>query len=255
MLEWLARLPLPVETWTEQLLALAPNETAKFAAELVRAWALGDLERALNSSATELSALRHQLAATVSALEAAGFELEYVSDELPVDDAAARRWCWIVPWLLMEQDEDLLLMEEKFFPGLLDECAAGCPKREYVLDLVSHAVRDDAHATVGNGALRLREHLAQAAEWVVPARRAQAKELAEYCERLTSYARLRVVDAEEAAQRGRDLRRCSPPPSAPHVERRGPHWLVDISSSRPCEEALVIEVSTGMMSRKPWPNT
>ena len=97
--------------------------------------------------------------------------------------------------------------------------------------------------------------MAQAADWIVPARRAQDGELAEYCERLNSYARLRAVDGDEAAQRGRDLRRCSPPPTAPHVERRGPHWLVDISSSRARDEALVIEVSTGKMSRKPWPKT
>jgi hypothetical protein len=49
--------------------------------------------------------------ATVSALGGRD-ALEFEWGGTNVDEAAARRWCWIEPWVLFSQDEDLFIVRE-----------------------------------------------------------------------------------------------------------------------------------------------
>jgi hypothetical protein len=226
---------------------LASSEAYRLGRAFVEAWASGALETELlpGASAAGLRELRHTLAAAVAALQASGVDLGIETRDLNPDETTARRWCWVEPWILMSQDEDLLLMDEHLIVPLLDEAAANCPKRDYVLSVVEHGIRDGAHHQLRHGPDALAAYFAKAADWVVHARAARAADLTAYCERLASYASPGPVDAEGARVRGSDLTRCHPDPDV-HVDRKGNAWVARVSSSG-ATALLSIDVSTGVM--------
>jgi len=253
--DWRSSLPPAPDEWLAALLAMPHAEAAPLARAIVGAWVDGSLELEHVPGlrdVEQLRALRHMLAALAATLGSAGFDLDIVTGNPGIDETSARRWCWIEPWALIEQDEDLFLMDEKFYIPLLEEVGARCPKGDYAMSIVEHGIRDHTHAVLRKDPQALREHLAATSRWIPIARRARAPELAAYCERLAGYADVARVDEEGARDRGRDLSSCSPTPH-PFVARRDDVWLVDISRREPRTEALAVEVGTGKMRLEKWP--
>jgi hypothetical protein len=163
-------------------------------------------------------------------------------------DIDARRWCWVPGWYAMSQDEDLLLMRDALMRPLLEEAAAGCTKREYVLSIVEHHARDSAHHALWDGAHDLEPRLRRIGGWATLARNARALALATYLERLGSYAEARDIDEAEVQQRVYDLRRCSADASrTPAIHREGRRWVARLDRANVLEGWLVVDSTTGRM--------
>jgi hypothetical protein len=156
------------------------------------------------------------------------------------DHLALRRWCWIRPWRIWHQDEEVYLCLQGDLAVLLEEAAAGCPTRDVIVGVVSHPVRDRAHAAVRGGTFR--DHVRGAAALMPLARSARLPDLIAYLGRIVRYAGRGVVDEAEARSRVHDLTRCAPP-AAVHVERRGTRWMGDLGRS-----TLTIDAYSGAMS-------
>lgn len=247
MAHWSTTLMTAPESWAEQLLALPRREALRLSHEILGEWIAGTLEPRYALEPLDVDAvraLRHLLVGTFSALQLANFHLTVEQLQGSANEAAVRRWCWIEPWRLA-QDEEIFLMDEHLRVPLLEEAGAGCPKRDYVIAIATHAIRDEAHAAVRGGAQAAREWLAAASRWVPRARAARANDLADYCERLSSYAATRQVDADGATARATDLHSCRPA-SPTHIERRGDVWRVELAKGVEAE-TLIVEVRTGRL--------
>lgn len=146
------------------------------------------------------------------------------------DESVVRRWCWIEPWLLCSQDEDLFVMSDQWMVPLLDEAANGCTKRDYALRIVAHHVRDQAHATLRNGSDALRAKIGELLNLRAAARAANDEGLVAYLNRLDSHVRPQKVGREDAIQRVSDLWRCAAPAEV-LVEQDGDAWRAKISGS------------------------
>lgn len=167
------------------------------------------------------------------------------------NETDVRRWCWIPGLYLMSQDEDLLLMDDYNVRPLLDEAAAGCPKRDYALEIVEHHARDSVHHALWDGARDLVPRLQMIATWVPLARAAKQEQLTSYLERLASYAEPRRVDRDEARQRVLDVRRCSPDPeNEPQIVREGREWVAVLHRANITRGSLLIDADRGVMRAK-----
>jgi hypothetical protein len=144
-----------------------------------------------------------------------------------------RLWAYTGQWLITSEDEDLALMDEAFAPGLLAIAAEPqCPKREYILGIIRHWARDRAGAAAGREGFS--ELVARIAQHAVLAREANDIDLANYLQRLGSYAIPAPVDREGAHQRGLDLTGCAEPkPDEVKVERQPNCWTVTLPAPSP----------------------
>jgi hypothetical protein len=141
-------------------------------------------------------------------------------------DDALRLWAYTGNWLLLSQDEDLMLMDEKLTPELLVVASEmACPKRDYMLDCIAHWARDEAFAAVGTA--RFAETVTRIAAHQAEADAAGAPALGAYLARLGSYARPAQVREADAVQRALDLTRCAEPkPDRIRVTLEGEDWVV-----------------------------
>jgi hypothetical protein len=229
-------LPASVAAWPSAFAAMDDEPRAALGDAVVRAWIDGRLEDRVCSQFADTRAMR---AALAEVCEAFG-EVEIAQYTRAIDESVARRWCWIRGWYLMEQDEDLFLMGDAFVVPLLEEAAAGCPKRAYAIGIVEHHLRDSAHAALRTGWREARTLVAAYARWL-PALRAVDR--AAYVERLIEHARPAKVSREEAEQRVRDFWRCHAPNDVV-LETAGDGWRVRIGDTR---DWIVVERKTGEM--------
>jgi hypothetical protein len=133
-----------------------------------------------------------------------------------------RRWCWIEPWSLSEQDESLnFITGDCPIGALLEEAQAGAPKAAYAVRIVEHRIRDRTHGFLCEGHKCLPRHLEEISSVESMARSCGFAELAGYCARLATYWRRAPVEREEAIARAMDLRRCAPAPPEQIIENDG----------------------------------
>lgn len=233
-----------IDTWLDQLRAMEPRRGASVMHELVACWIDGSLEPSLIANVRDV---RHQLSSLVTGWQALRGELPQQEVWMTVIDAAVgRRWCWIEPWLLLSQDEDLMLMDEALIAPLLEEARHGCPKREYAISIVAHEIRDRLYGLIGD-VDAMRAQLRKAEPWADLARAAQATELEAYCRRLATYAQRGPVDEAGALQRGLDLHRCSAPETLA-VHREPNRWRVELSDDATHSVPLYVDRHTGDLS-------
>lgn len=167
--------------------------------------------------------------------------------------AWVERWAWSPRWYLSDQDEDLFLFDHA--QRLLETAAdPECPKRALLIEIAAHAVRDRAHAF----ALSPPRHpdeadpFALAARLAPLARAAGAPPIAEYFDRLASYAHPGAVDRAAAVQRARDLHRCSAPsPDEVDVRLEGAAWRVVYPRAYPRGASFTIVRKTGAIVPPP----
>lgn len=250
----LAELPADTARWADAVASLSDAKKYEVGAWLVREWIEGRLEPRLLRDPRDdaaLTKLRGELAAVIAALGGRdALELEWGG--LNVDDVEARRWCWIEPWILLSQDEDIFLMSDHLVVPLLEEVRSGCTKRRYVIAIVAHHVRDQAHASLREGPNAVRQRIGELSRFGTPARAAGADELVAYLERLESYARPQKVPRQDALARVSDLWRCHAPPTV-EIEGRGSEWRAKVSTAPGREEWIVIDAKTGAMRiEAPW---
>ena len=212
---------------------------------LVRARSAGDAD------VSALRKLRAELADGVAALgDPDTLTIEWGPG--PLDDATARRWCWVVPWILFSQDEDLFLMADDLVAPLLEEAGAGCPKRAYVFSIALHHVRDQANAALRNGSGAVRARIRELVRFRQVGVDAGHETFVAYLDRLARYERPGKVDREGACARVSDLWRCHAPPAAT-VEAAGNEWRAQSSTTPAHEEWIVIDAKTGAMHLDaPW---
>lgn len=233
-MDWLAaltgKLPRGLAGWPAlgaHLAAMAPAEARAVVKDMLDAWIWGGLdvgewERMTGIAEAPLAHI-HVL---WDRLVEIGLAPSHIDCGATVDDAVARRWAWTPRWTLMEQDEDLLLFGSE--RALLGAVGPGCPKSPYVIEVVTHAVRDAAHDTVTSLQPRgARNGLALAAELIPLAEARGMEELVAYLMRLDSYRKPSRVDRAGAIARGMDLHRCHPPhPDAMIVRAVGVQWHI-----------------------------
>ena len=232
--------------WASEIAVLDDAAKAELGAWLVREWIEGRLEhRLLTRPASQAirTLLRRQLAAAITALGVDDMDVEWGPQ---VDDAIAARWCWIKPWILTSQDEDLFLMSDHLVAALLGEASAGCPKRDYAIAIVQHHVRDQAHAALTRGPDAVRGRLAELATFTGPARAAGASDLVAYLERLASYARPQKLTELDAHARILDLWRCHAPATV-ELERQGSEWRACVDSHPQVERWICVDAKTGAL--------
>jgi hypothetical protein len=248
-------LPEDPRDWAGAVASLDGARKSDIGWWLVREWAEGRLEPRFLTDPADSEAqtrLRRHLAATVTAL--GGRSLpghEWWGDD-EIDAEMAARWCWIESWILMSQDEDLLLMRDDLIEPLLEQFRLNCPKRGWVLAIVLHHVRDQAYGQLQLGAKEVQKKLVELARFVPAAKAAGAEELVAYLARLESYAAPRTVSREDATARASDLWRCHAPASVV-VEASGTEWRVQDHMPAPYEQWIVIDAKTGAMRLDaPW---
>jgi hypothetical protein len=231
--------------WASEVEVLDDLAKVQLGGWLVTEWIEGRLEpRLLRTDADDAvcRALRCDIAATVTALGMDDVETEWYDDTFDAVDAA--RWCWVRPWSLMSQDEDLLLMKDELVAPLLCEASADCPKRDYAIHIVEHHVRDRAYAALAVNAEQSRERWRTLGRFRPSAVAARADELVAYLDRLESYVQIRKVTMEDARHRILDLSRCYQPASVT-IERRGAEWWSPIDRHPLTEQWIVIDQQTG----------
>jgi hypothetical protein len=214
---------------------------------LAREWAQGRLEPRLlpaGANTLELRALRARLTRALETARAA-HAVEYLVDHL--DEVTVRRWCWVDAWSLVEQDEDLLLMDDALVVPLLEEAAAGCPKRAYAFTIVEHHVRDAAHASLRAGPEALRAQLRALARFLPAVEASGHDALAAYLRGLQGYAVRRAVSEEEARARIADLWRCHAPAAVTIDSSVRGEWRAQTAAAPNGEEWIVVEAETGGM--------
>lgn len=167
------------------------------------------------------------------------------------DGRATERWAWSPRWILMSQDEDLMLFGQA--RSLLELAAdRSCPKWAYMIEIAAHDLRDQAHAFVTHGTRNDSNEspLTLAAQLAPLARRAGAPEVAAYFERLASYALPSKVDRDAVLQRAMDLHRCAPPqPEEVDVRVDGDGWRVTYRARFGPETGFVVARKTGALRR------
>ncbi len=206
-----------VEGWIARLQSLG-EEGPTLATSLLRAYRHGALSDARWAALTGRPPSRAwEVDETIrrfwDAAAEAGLSKKYSVQAVGEDAGAIRRWAWQPRWILMEQDEDLLLMEDRLVPVLFAVAAVReVPKREYVLSIVAHHARDSCSAAFYRGA-EMTGTLRRVAGWAEGARAVGAEALAEYLERLGRHAIPGPVDRAAVVQRLRDVARCQEPPA------------------------------------------
>ena len=205
-----------VDAWVARLQALPEGEGVGLASALLRAYRHGAL------SPARWTALTGRPPATAwepddvirrfwDASAAVGLGKPRTIDPVGHDPGAIRRWAWQPRWSLMEQDEDLLLMDDALMPVLLEIAATReLPKRDYILAIVAHHVRDSCTHAYYWGA-EVAATLQRAARLAPGARTIGAAALADYLERLGRHADPGPVDRAAAVQRLQDIGRCEEP--------------------------------------------
>ena len=237
--DYLDGLPPDASAWPAELASLGESARREVTAWLVREWIFGRLEPRLSGGSTHPDGLRPLRRALAAALPG----LLYPSPgdaRFPESDDEVRRWCWIEGWLCLDQDEDLMLMGDDNRVPLLEEAAGACPKRDYVLSIVAHDVRDQLHASLFAGPDAVRACVARSASLLPHARAAGADGLVRYLERVASWATPRPVERAEAVDRCRGVHRCHEPASAevalidgawvwspPHAGQQGAKVFID----------------------------
>mgnify|MGYP001055561377 CR=1 FL=1 len=244
-------LPLRPAEWPSKLGRLTAEERGELAAFLVREWVEGRLEPRFlppRASREALTSLRRQLVTTVEMLVPSAAEALSVVWKLnALDENSAGRWCWIEPWYLLDQDEDLFLMDAHFILPLLEEIGQNCPKRTYAIEIILHGIRDKVHGALFEGPLQVRETIGKYQRFVEPARRTRADGVADYIARLEELARPQKVDREGARERIAAVWRCAPPaPEQIKLEEEASEWLAPLSTSGRAEW-IVINRHTGAM--------
>jgi hypothetical protein len=242
-----------VARWVARLRELPGGEGAALATALLRSYRHGRLTPARRTALTGApptalteidDAVRRLWDAFATADLARGFSEDSTNDSF----AMLRRWAWQPRWFLMSQDEDLLLMTPHHVPMLFDIARdAAVPKRAYLLSIIAHHARDACAAAAWSGR-GLPEALGAAEALAPRAREIAADALAEYLERLGSYARPARVDEAGALQRLLDLARCSaPPPDAVTLRRVAGGWLGLVKHSAG-DKAVRIDAATGAIT-------
>lgn len=239
----LSDLPSDLASWPAALGAMRDDDAHLVVAALFDAWVWGRLDahvHALGETYRSFGALLSSLPERLTQ----DLEVERMAN----DEADVRRWCWTEGWLLLSQDEDLMVMRDEYVGALLDEGGAGCPKRDYVFGIVEHHLRDDLHHALWDGAATLPERYAWALRVAEGAMRAGAISLSSYAARMASYAQSRVVEREEAEQRVLDLRRCHPNATEPpDVRLEGDVWIATLNRQNILPGRLLIDRRTGAM--------
>ncbi|MGC4089247.1 MAG: hypothetical protein QM756_15450 [Polyangiaceae bacterium] len=167
------------------------------------------------------------------ALNDAGLAREAIGEPKTWTFELVRQWAHAAEWLLMSQDEDLILMvREELFPWLLQVAPEpACPKRDYIFGVIAHWARDEAFAALGSD--RFGGVLARIGALEPLVRQAGNGHVADYFRRSESYADEARVDHDGALQRAVDLNRCRrPTPEEVQVVRDGEHWLVTLPAQR-----------------------
>jgi hypothetical protein len=241
-------LPPTLEAWPDAIAAMPSGDAWWVVSELHRAWIEGAL-RADFFPDEASPAIDRRIGRMFQRLPEALVGALYV-DLLASDETSARRWCWAPGWVLLSQDEDLILMCDELMVPLLEEVAAQCTKYDYVLEIVAHHARDAAHAALWkpDADVALAEVAERIGGFLPAARAAGASRLVGYLERLVGYATRRHVKLEEAEQRVFDLRRCyEDKERAPAVVRRDRSFIAPMHSGTGVPDDLVIDVDTGRM--------
>lgn len=245
----LDRLPTDVSRWPDALAALNGDARKEVTTWLVREWIFGRLEPRLSRGSTHPDAprpLRRQLAVALpERMRPSPGDARF-----PESEDEVRRWCWINGWVALSQDEDLILMEEENLVPLLDEASAECPKRDYVLFIVAHGVRDGLHASLRQGPDAVRACLGRAVRLLPHARAASADKLVEYLERLESWTHPGPVDRAGAVDRCGGVNRCYEATSV-GVELTGGRWRW--APRGPGDVDVLIDRETGAMWGEPPP--
>jgi hypothetical protein len=211
----LGQLPGDPHRWARHLCSLANNRVKRLAAAIAREWARGWLDSLLAGTRdpVALRPIRRVLAHTFSELrQRRGITPEIYLRPLVLDKETAHRWCWIQPWFMEQENEDLsfICFEPGFIQPLLEEAQAGAPKAAYAVSIVAHRIRDQAHGVLCEDCKNLPGHLAGLSSVESLARHCGFAELADYCGRLAAYSQRLPVGREEAIARALDLRCCSP---------------------------------------------
>lgn len=251
----LREFPSDPSRWADAVCAHA--EAPRLLAAVRDAWIDDRLTPAVWESLTGTrvarAAVDRAMGAIFAEIDRRGVRAPHVERRIDRDESdgegetAVRRWCWTPSWRLMSQDEDLLLMTDDFLPWLLDEAAARCTKRDYVLRIVEHHARDSAHHALWDGA-DPKPRFVRIGEWLPAVERARAPELVDYFTRLAGYAHAARVSRYDARQRVFDLRRCTARTEIePELERRGDEWVArfDLADVTPGE--LHVHAESGEM--------
>lgn len=159
------------------------------------------------------------------------------------------RWAWQPRWYLVEQDEDLVLMDHSWIPILLEVAAdRRVPKRDYLIQIVAHHTRDWACHAFYN-AEDVAGTLPRLAAWAPQARAAGATALADYLDRVGTYAAERRVDRDAAVQFFLDLGRCSEPPRSKLDVRPVPGGYEGLIIHSAGDRRFRIAAATGEVTR------
>jgi hypothetical protein len=224
------------------------NDATELLAALRSATAAGQLTTSLWRSVTgaaepvdfprSFGALFDHLADAGLVMEADGMPSKWTGDAL-------RLWAYTDNWLLLSQDEDLMLMDEKLIPNLLVIAREQeCRKRGYILGCVAHWARDSAFEAAGT--VRFRETVGRIAKHQSAVEAAGDLVLAAYLERLAWYALPAKVEEPDAKQRALDLTRCAAPkPESVAVKLDGQDWVVLLPGD--AKKTLKIAQSDGEM--------
>jgi uncharacterized protein (UPF0147 family) len=242
-----------IARWVETLKALPNDEGRLLAQMLLRAYRHGVLrtegwEQLTGSRLKKETELDDGIRRLWDALAEADMVKPHSIDNVSRSPRMLKRWAWQRRWLLDEQDEDLFLMADQTLPVLFEIAAdPEVPKRNYLLEIVGHAVRDHCCHAAWHGK-QLSEQLGKAAALAPRARQIDAVKLAEYLERLGSYRDSRPVDEAGALQRLLDLARCSqPPPAEVQLERIADAWRGKLKHSSG-DKLLRIDAATGAIT-------
>lgn len=239
-----------VDVWVARLQALADDEGPTLATALLRAYRHGALTPTRWTALTgHEPADDAEVGDTIrrfwDAAAAVNLARPHAIEGVGSNPRAIRRWAWQPRWHLMEQDEDLMLMDDRVMPALLEIAATReLPKRDYILEIVAHHARDSCtHAFYWNADIP--RTLQRAAQWAPGARSAGAHALAEYLERLGRHAIAGPVDRATAVQRLRDVARCHEPTAeAVAVRAVDGGWEGDLLHSSG-DRRVVIDAATG----------
>lgn len=227
----------PVDAWPDALRSSPEPEARAAVLSLIRAWIDGEVYAALSAGELAPGRIDRILAVLLDAV--ADLVPARILEPRTPDESTVRRWCWVRPWDIFGQDEDILLLDAEYRPWLLEEATGGCPKRDYALEIVAHGVRDDCRTAVEDD---FREHARGLLALVSLARDARAFDLVDYIDRIQRYAKPGPVDEAEARSRIHDLTMCRQPAEIA-LQRRGDHWVGPVDP----HNTLVIDAHTGAM--------
>jgi hypothetical protein len=234
-----------IDRWPEAFAERPAEERVPLLEALYRAWIDGELAGLAESN--DLPEHDRRIGRVLSSLPDSWADVIVIDCVNPTLEQA-RRWCWGRDWLLLSQDEDLMLMDDDQVGGLLDEAGRGCTKRDYALSIVAHHARDSMHHALWHGAAKFRSRLQEIASWIPAAREAKDGALVAYLERLASYLEPHEVAEAEVVQRVYDLRRCEEERGGqPQVKRDGPNWVARFDHANVTQGVLFVEVATGKM--------